>query len=321
MRVLRWPACRCKQLTVESGVNEMIRLVQQRVKPKRMLAHTFQDRAAVITGAGAGIGRALAVALAQRGARLALSDVDQAALQTTVGLCAIYGAQVQADVLDVRDGKSVQAYALEVRQVMSSIDLVFNNAGIIYTGGVLQSQYSDIENVLAVDFWGVVFGTKAFLPHLIASGNGYLVNVCSAYGMMAAPLYSAYNAAKFAVRGFTEAVQQDMKAEGHPVHVACVYPGAVATSILETSSCAIDLDIESISAKFALLARTSPEKAAQTILKGVAARRSRILIGPDAYAADLVTRTAGIKYQAIIEIVRKQIERRTAKNPKGALND
>ena len=185
---------------------------------------SFAGRVVVITGAGSGIGRALAIALAGQGALLGVSDIDRAGLDDTANRCSNAGATVRADLVDVTNREAMTGYAADVAARFGRINIVFNNAGVIFTGDITESSYDDIERVIDVDFWGVVNGTKAFLPYLIESGGGHLVNISSAFGLVAAPGYSAYNAAKFAVRGFTEAVQQEMQSAGHLVHVSCVLP-------------------------------------------------------------------------------------------------
>ena len=277
----------------------------------------FNGRVAGITGAGSGIGRALALALASEGALLALSDIDVLGLGETARQCSAVGATVRQDVIDVTDRAAMSAYADDVAAQFGRVNLLFNNAGIIFTGDITQSSYDDLERVLDVDFWGVVHGTKAFLPHLIASGAGHLINICSAYGLIAAPSYSAYSAAKFAVRGFTEAIQQEMQATGHPVQVSCVYPGAVRTLILRTSKCADGQDHAAINELFDKVARTAPEQAAATILRGVHAGKGRILVGPDARAADLLARLAGTRYQQLFQLARYLNHRQEESQPRG----
>ena len=183
----------------------------------------------VITGAGSGIGRALAQNLAARGARLALSDVDSAGLAETVATLA--EAEVRSDLLDVRDRAEMARYAASVAEEFGSVDVLINNAGVAMTGSVLDLDYADLEWVLDIDFWGVVNGTKEFLPHLIASGDGILVNLSSLFGLLAVPGQSAYNAAKFAVRGFTESLRLEMLVTRQPVRVCCVHPGGIKTAI------------------------------------------------------------------------------------------
>lgn len=185
---------------------------------------SFEGKVAVITGAGSGIGRALALNLSEKRAKLALSDVDTDGLAKTVRLAQALGAQVKSDRLDVAEREAVLAHADAVVAHFGTVHQVYNNAGIAYNGNVDKSEFKDIERIIDVDFWGVVNGTKAFLPHVIASGDGHIVNISSLFGLIAVPGQSAYNAAKFAVRGFTEALRQEMLVARHP-SVTRVKPG------------------------------------------------------------------------------------------------
>jgi NAD(P)-dependent dehydrogenase (short-subunit alcohol dehydrogenase family) len=227
---------------------------------------SISGKVAVITGAGSGIGRALAYDLARRGAKLAISDVDQLGLAETARHARVIGATVHETRLDVTDRAGVLAYADAVVAEYGVVNLVFNNAGIAFSGDIEHMTFEQIERVLDVDFWGVVHGTKAFLPHLIASGDGHVVNISSLFGLLAMPSQSAYNAAKFAVRGFTEALRQEMLIAGHPVQVTCVHPGGIKTAIARNSGAVAGADAAALAQYFdAKLAKTSPESAADTI--------------------------------------------------------
>jgi NADP-dependent 3-hydroxy acid dehydrogenase YdfG len=253
----------------------------------------------VITGAGSGIGRALAQHLAARGARLALSDVDLAGLAETVA--SLGTAEVRSDPLDVRDRAAMARYATSVAEQFGGVDVLINNAGVALTGSVPDLSYADLEWVLDIDFWGVVNGTKEFLPHLIASGDGHLVNISSLFGLLAVPGQSAYNAAKFAVRGFTESLRQEMLVGRVPVQVSCVHPGGIQTAIARNARVAEGEDQVALADYFdRKLAKTSAERAAEVIVAGMLAGKPRILVGPDAKALDLLVRLLGSRYQAIV---------------------
>jgi NADP-dependent 3-hydroxy acid dehydrogenase YdfG len=262
---------------------------------------SFEGKVAVITGAGSGIGRALAVNLAKKGAKLALSDIDTDGLAETVRQTQALGANVKSDRLDVAEREAVLAYADAVIAHFGTVNQVYNNAGIAYNGDVVKSEFKDIERIIDVDFWGVVNGTKAFLPHVIASGDGHIVNISSVFGLIAVPGQSAYNAAKFAVRGFTEALRQEMLVGKHPVKVTCVHPGGIKTAVARNATVADGEDLQTFAEFFdKWLARHSPEMAAKTIVDGVAKGHARVVVGWDAKAFDWLARITGSSYQRIV---------------------
>jgi NADP-dependent 3-hydroxy acid dehydrogenase YdfG len=261
----------------------------------------FAGKVAVVTGTGSGIGRALAVELARSGATIAISDVDTEGLTRTEEQLKAIGAPVKADRLDVTEREAFLAYADQVNEHFGKVNQIYNNAGIAFTGDIEVSQFKDIERVIDVDFWGVVNGTKAFLPHLIASGDGHVVNVSSVFGLLSVPGQAAYNSAKFAVRGFTEALRQEMVLAKHPVKVTTVHPGGIKTAIARNASAAQGVDVDRLARSFdRWLTFTSPQKAARVILEGVRKNRSRVLIGPDAKALDLLVRVSGSGYQRLV---------------------
>jgi NAD(P)-dependent dehydrogenase (short-subunit alcohol dehydrogenase family) len=262
-----------------------------------------KGKVAVITGAGSGIGRALAYDLARRGAKLAISDVDGTGLAETVKRVRVIGAPVHEVRLDVTDRVAVLSYADEVVGEYGVVNLVFNNAGIAFTGDIEKMTFEQMERVMDVDFWGVVNGTKAFLPHLIASGDGHVVNISSLFGLLSMPGQSAYNAAKFAVRGFTEALREEMLVNGHPVRVTCVHPGGIKTAIARNAGAVDGQDAATLAAFFdAKLAKTSPEAAAKAILRAVTGNRPRAVVGLDAKILDLLVRITGPGYQRVVAI-------------------
>jgi short-subunit dehydrogenase len=262
----------------------------------------FDGKVAVITGAGSGIGRALALNLARRGARLALSDVDESRVAETVGRCAEVGAEAISYRLDVADRDGVLAHADEVVADFGAVNLVVNNAGVALVGTVEELAWEELEWITGVNFWGVVHGTKAFLPHLIASGEGHLVNVSSVFGFIGVPTQSAYNASKFAVRGFTEALRQEMILARRPVGVSCVHPGGIRTNIARDAHGVPPEDADRTARMFDRIASTTPERAAATIVRGIERDRARILIGADAYVIDALPRVLGAAYQRIVAL-------------------
>jgi NADP-dependent 3-hydroxy acid dehydrogenase YdfG len=261
----------------------------------------FAGKVAVVTGAGSGIGQALAVELARSGAKLAISDVDTEGLARTEERLKAIGAPVKADRLDVTERERFLAYADEVKNHFGVVNQIYNNAGIAFTGDIEVSQFKDIERVMDVDYWGVVNGTKAFLPHLIASGDGHVINVSSVFGIFSVPGQAAYNSAKFAVRGFTEALRQEMILAGHPVKVTTVHPGGIKTNIAGNATAAEGLDKNELADLFdKRLANTSPQRAARIILDAVRKNKARVLVGPDAKALDLLVRISGSGYQRLV---------------------
>jgi len=262
------------------------------------------DKVVVVTGAGSGIGRALAQNLARCGARLALSDIDADGLAETVA--GLGAAKVRSDVLDVRDRAAMADYAAAVAEEFGAVHAVINNAGVALTGTVTGMSYADLEWVLDIDFWGVVNGTKEFLPHLIASGDGHLVNLSSLFGLLAVPGQSAYNAAKFAVRGFTESLRQEMLHLGAPVQVSCVHPGGIRTAIARNARVADGEDQAALAEFFdRKLAKTSPERAAEVIVAGMLAGKPKIVVGADAKFLDVFVRVLGARYQTVVAGVTK----------------
>ncbi|MER7916193.1 MULTISPECIES: SDR family oxidoreductase [unclassified Streptomyces] len=260
---------------------------------------TVTGKVAVVTGAGSGIGRGLAAELARRGARLALSDVHEAGLAETAAQVESLGAEAHTARLDVSDRAAVESYATTVAEHFGTVHQVYNNAGIGGGGGtVLETDWSVYDRTIAVNLFGVVHGTKAFLPHLIASGDGHVVNISSLNGIMAQPTLGAYCAAKFGVRGFTETLRTEMLAGRHPVRVSVVHPGGVRTNIATAALDAARGQGIEIPARQLARARTYNEKllkmpagqAATIIVDGVEAGRPRIMVGRDAQAADLLVR-------------------------------
>lgn len=259
----------------------------------------LNNKVAVVTGAGSGIGRALAKALAAKGCRLALSDVNEMGLAETAAACS--EVEVRTYVLDVADRDAIYAHAEDVARDFGSVNLVINNAGVALSASVREMTDEDFKWIMDIDFWGVAHGTRAFLPHLIESGDGHVVNISSVFGLIGVPKQSAYNAAKFAVRGFTEALRQEMKLENQPVAVSCVHPGGIRTNIANAARMGISDNAEALRKGFDKLAMTTPEKAANTIVRGVLKDESRILVGPDAWGIEALNRLLGASYQPLVE--------------------
>ncbi len=260
----------------------------------------FAGKVAAVTGAGSGIGQALALELGRSGASLAISDVDLEGLAQTEERLKAIGAPVRSDRLDVTEREAFQIYADTINEHYGKVNQIYNNAGIAYTGDVDITAFKDIERVMDVDFWGVVNGTKAFLPHLIASGDGHVVNVSSLFGLLSVPGQAAYNSAKFAVRGFTEALRQEMMHNREPVEVTTVHPGGIKTAIARNGLTAEGVSADAQSKVFdKRLATTTPERAAEIILDAVRKKKARVLVGQDAVVIDLLVRITGSHYQRL----------------------
>lgn len=240
----------------------------------------FSQKKAVITGAGDGIGRQLALQLNRVGCALWLCDINEKKLAETVSLLSNPQASCQTAQVDMGNKASVYQWASHIAQQTDSLDLVVNNAGVAYMSTFEDSTDEDFEWLMNINFWGVVWSSRAFLPLLKRAKTGHLVNLSSIFGMIGVPTQSAYNAAKFAVRGFSEALQAEHLSSN--LKVSCVHPGGISTNIARAARSSGDESAAERDAGFQALTRTSPEQAASIILKGAAAGRRRILVGPDA---------------------------------------
>jgi len=266
---------------------------------------SFSGAVAAITGAGSGIGQALAINLAKQGCHLALSDVNESALEHTRALLEPYPVTLTMHTVDVSERTAVFEWAQQVVESHGQVNLLFNNAGVALSGTVESLNIEDFEWIMNINFRGTLYGTKAFLPHLHASGAGHIVNVSSVFGLAAQPLMSGYNASKFAVRGFTEALRQDLELTNSNVSTTCVHPGGIRTNIAKSARMdesvqqVIGVDDSRTVAEFERTFMTSPDKAARIIVKAVKANRRRILVGPDALIWDWFVRLAPSFYQRV----------------------
>ncbi len=252
----------------------------------------YAGRVAVVTGAGSGIGQALALRLAQAGADLALLDIDGPAADGTARRCREAGAQARAWALDVTDPAALAGCSAEVAS-LGRVSLLFSAAGVMHTGSVLTSEWGDLRRVIEINLLGAMGTVQSFLPALAGPGGGNVVLLSSGFGLLAMPRFAAYSAAKFGVRGYAEALAQEMALGGHRVRVTCVYPGVVATPILRRGTFARGEDAVAASAGFDRLARTTAAEAAESILRQVRAGRVRALVGPDARVAAVAERILG----------------------------
>lgn len=268
----------------------------------------FQGKVAVVTGAGSGIGRALALELYRRGARLAVSDIDADGLVETLELLADTGGLVHESRLDVSDREAVESYAHNVIRQFGVVHQVYNNAGIASGRTILDSPYEIYDRVLGVNLWGVIHGTKAFLPHLIDSGDGHVINISSLNGYVAQGELSAYCTSKFGVRGFTESLRVEMLRGRHRVKVTCVHPGGIKTNIARAGlrhAEELGLEVGDRDRKLAelysnKLLRMDPARCASIVLDAVEAGKPRVRVGNDAVLTDWVVRLAPKAYPRLI---------------------
>ena len=252
-------------------------------------------KTAVITGAGSGIGRALARQLNREGCALFLSDVDVTGLDETVAGLERTDVATQQQCVDVADKAAMDAWAEAIAAQQSSVDIVINNAGVGYSDRVDACDYANVQWLMGINFWGVVHGTMAFLPLLQRAPQGHLVNISSIFGMIGVPTQSAYNASKFAVRGYTEALRMEM--QGSNVHVCCVHPGGVGTNIARRSrGGGVAISEDEKAALFEQHVRTTAESAAAQIIRAVEKKQQRLLVGNDAKLINLLARLFPVSY-------------------------
>ena len=270
--------------------------------------YELKDKVAVVTGAGSGIGRALAQLLAQKGCRLALADINEDTLKQTAQSLS---AEVVTQALDVADRAAVYAFADRVRQQFGTAHVVVNNAGVAVSQTINELSWQDFEWLMGINFWGVAYGTKAFLPMLLAQDEGAIVNVSSVFGIIGVPTQAAYNAAKFAVRGFTEALRHELKDTG--VRAISVHPGGIKTNIARAARFYKDplgnTDRNGSCDRFDRMARTSPEQAAAVIVRGIETGAPRVLIGADAMLIDRIQRLMPVRYHAVMQAMMQRLAR------------
>lgn len=275
----------------------------------------LKDRVVVITGAASGIGRALALRFFAEGCHLALSDLRLESLRALE--TELKGPQrVSYHALDVSRREDVEAYAAQIHQLHGRVDVVVNNAGVTVIDTVEGTSYADFEWLMSINFWGVVYGSRAFLPYLRQAPAGRLVNISSIFGLIAFPGQAAYNAAKFAVKGFTESLNQELIIEGAAVRAIPVHPGGIATHIADNARFGAPAPwsgsrqevIQTFNDK---LARTSPAQAAEVIVQGLRRHRRRILIGADAHLVDWIQRCLPTLYQSIVCRGHRRLARKT----------
>lgn len=260
-----------------------------------------RNTVSVVTGAASGIGRATAVRLAQLGSALAISDVNTKGLDETAKAASAFGVKVIPVVADVADKEAMRAFAAEVEQQFGRVSILLNNAGVAIYGTAEELSIEDYEWLMGINFWGVVYGTKLFLPLLRQQPEAYILNVSSIFGIIAPIGQSAYVASKFAVRGFTESLRHELR--GTNVHVAAIHPGGIKTNIAvnaKVGAGANATDHQDGASKFDKVARTTPEQAAEVIVQGILKNKRRILIGADARALALLQRCIPVNYWRVM---------------------
>jgi short-subunit dehydrogenase len=261
----------------------------------------LDQRVAVITGAATGIGCALAGRLAGEGVRLALADLNQVGLDEVSRSLTGYGFELSTHLVDVANARQVEGFARDVVDLYGRADVLINNAGVALFGDVEEVSLADIEWLMAVNFWGVVYGIKHFLPALKQQSKAYIVNISSAFGLIAPPGQAAYAASKFAVRGLSEALRHELA--GTTVQVTTVHPGGIRTAIAKAGRVGAGANPakrDQAVATFERLATTSPERAADRIVRGMLRGKPRILIGRDALQIDLIQRFLPTRYWRLL---------------------
>jgi NAD(P)-dependent dehydrogenase (short-subunit alcohol dehydrogenase family) len=264
----------------------------------------YQNKVAVVTGAGSGIGRQLALQLARAGARVAASDVNAAGLAETLRLMPP-NAQARSYRVDVSSRDAVFAHADDVRRDFGTAHFIFNNAGVSLSGTIAHSTIEEIEWQVGINLWGVIYGTKAFLPMLLAQREGHIVNVSSIFGIVAYPCKGAYNVSKFGVRGWTECLWQEL--EGSGVHAVSVHPGGIRTEIAQGARMSVNADETErrAMASSEKMLTTPPEDMARAILQGVARGRRRIVYGNKAGFLTLLQRWLPSSYGAALRLIQR----------------
>jgi len=266
----------------------------------------FREKVAVVTGASSGIGRYLAINLAKKGSHVALADVDAEGLQETVQLLNDYQVKVTSHVVDVSKKDEVFIFADTVMAEHKRVDIVINNAGVGLSGGLEEVTIEEFEWIVGINFWGVVYGCRAFIPYLKQQNEASLVNISSVHGLFTNPGVGPYCSTKFAVRGFTLTLTQELKDTG--ITVSCVHPGGIKTNIVLNTRISAnttpEITMEQAQADFdRVIARTTSDQAANIIIKGIRKKKSRILVGWDAHLFDLGARLFPVAWQKLMGLL------------------
>lgn len=265
----------------------------------------FKDKICVITGAASGIGAACAHAMAAQGAVIVGTDLRADMLAETKASVEAEGGKMHTYLVDVADRDAMFDLAAEVEKHHGGADLILNNAGVAFGAPVAEMQLDDLKWLMDVNFWGVVNGTQAFLPHLIKKNSGHVANVSSIFGLISVPTQSGYNAAKYAVLGFTDALRHEMR--GTDIGVSTIHPGGINTNIVRHARLPqgpeAEIEREEAIERFAQFTMTQPDGAAKVIIKGVKKNKARILIGPDAHVVDWIKRLFPSHYLRLLPMM------------------
>ena len=269
----------------------------------------YDQKVCVVTGAASGIGRACALALGSFGAKTIITDIRKEMLDETADLIKAAGGHAETHLVDVANRDAVYDLAGHVEKNYGAADFVLNNAGVAMGAPVYELGIDDFNWLMDIDFWGVVYGTQAFLPQMRARNSGNIANVSSVFGLFSFPEQSAYNAAKFAVLGFTDAARHDLADTN--IGVTTIHPGGINTNIVRHARVGQDPEAETRRQEaimmFEKFTMTQPEKAARIIMKGVAKGKARILVGPDAVYMDIIRRLFPSNYMRFMRVPKVEV--------------
>ena len=273
------------------------------------LMRTFNGKVVAITGAGSGLGRELALQFSELGAKLSLCDIDMAALEETKKLCDKNASEdIFLSVVDVSDAKQVHDWADATYEYFNCINMIVNNAGVTHTASIQSISYEDFEWLMSINFWGMIYGTKAFLPYLERSGDGHVVNVSSVMSIVSYSDLAAYCSSKFAIRGFTESLMQELRIAGSQVGVTCVMPGGIRTNLMENGRfgdrLTYQLSDEELKKDFKeSLAPSSAKSVASKTINAVRKKKFRLIIGSDAHIFTFVQKLFPVSYHFIYTLL------------------